>query len=105
MARYTFSFRFSDEDGNYVSGEGVVLASDEDEAVEAVQTLVGENLTVERTGGTYLVTLGVSFTFEDEEGEYEDEDEVRSAIRDGSIDWTSEDYEVDDISVEDSPYN
>jgi hypothetical protein len=100
MAKYSFESHFVDDEGTSSRVEGVISAQDEDDAIEKVNELFSENLSVERVETAYRVTITLSFDFLDEDGQYEDESEVQSAFERGDEDFTSADYEVDEVQAE-----
>lgn len=72
---------------------GLTSDMDADAVGEAVATYIAENISAEKYGSAYDITVCVkatySFTFEDEEGEYEDEAAVEQAVSYGDIDYTN----------------
>jgi hypothetical protein len=99
--KFGFESSFQDDDGRYVHLSGTVEAEDEDGAQERLAELVADGASFTQETSTFEVKVTVSFRFEDEDGEYEEASDLQNAVEGGDFDWSNEDYEVDEVEVND----
>lgn len=108
MGKYLVNGSMEDEEGSaHVFVENFKVEADsEDHAISRFVDELGSCLMAERTGASYRVRVAgeLSFEYEDEDGQFEDEDGVSSAFEFGDLDLSDyvgwDDLNISSVEVE-----